>query len=79
MDGNGRWAKKRGLPRVAGHNEGINSVREVTRECGEIGIKALTLYTFSIENWSRPKSEVSYLMTLLLRTIRNEVDDLHKK
>ncbi|MFH1214639.1 MAG: isoprenyl transferase [Candidatus Neomarinimicrobiota bacterium] len=78
MDGNGRWAKKRGLPRVAGHNEGINSVREITRECGKIGIKALTLYTFSIENWSRPKSEVSYLMTLLLRTIRNEIDDLHK-
>lgn len=78
MDGNGRWAKKRGLPRVAGHNEGINSVREITRECGKIGIKALTLYTFSIENWSRPKSEVTYLMTLLLRTIRNEVDELHK-
>jgi len=78
MDGNGRWAKKRGLPRVAGHNEGINSVREITRECGKIGIKVLTLYTFSIENWSRPESEVTYLMTLLLRTIRNEVQELHK-
>ncbi|MCK9244697.1 MAG: isoprenyl transferase [Candidatus Marinimicrobia bacterium] len=78
MDGNGRWAKRRGLPRVAGHNEGINSVREITRECGQIGIKVLTLYTFSIENWSRPKSEVTYLMTLLLRTIRNEVNELHK-
>lgn len=78
MDGNGRWAKRRGLPRVAGHNEGINSVREITRECGKIGVQALTLYTFSIENWSRPKSEVTYLMTLLLRTIRNEVDELHK-
>jgi undecaprenyl diphosphate synthase len=78
MDGNGRWAKQRGLPRVAGHNEGINSVREVTRECGNLGIKVLTLYTFSVENWSRPKSEVSALMTLLLHTIRNEIDELHK-
>jgi len=78
MDGNGRWAKQRGLPRVAGHNEGINSVREVTRECGSLGIKVLTLYTFSVENWSRPKSEVSALMTLLLHTIRNEIDELHK-
>lgn len=78
MDGNGRWAKERGLPRVAGHNEGINSVREVTRECGELGIEVLTLYTFSVENWSRPKSEVSALMNLLLRTIRSEIDELHK-
>ena len=78
MDGNGRWAKQRGLPRVAGHNEGINSVREITRECGKLGIEVLTLYTFSVENWSRPKSEVSALMHLLLKTIRNEVDELHK-
>ena len=78
MDGNGRWARERGLPRVAGHNEGINSVREVTRECGELGIEVLTLYTFSAENWSRPKSEVSALMSLLLRTIRSEIDELHK-
>ncbi len=78
MDGNGRWAKERGLPRVAGHNEGINSVREVVRECGRIKVEVLTLYTFSVENWSRPKSEVSALMSLLLRTIQNEVDELHK-
>ena len=78
MDGNGRWAKERGLPRVAGHNEGINSVREVVRECGLLGVEVLTLYTFSVENWSRPKSEVSALMQLLLRTSRNEVDELHK-
>lgn len=78
MDGNGRWAKERGLPRVAGHNEGINSVREVVRECGRLGVEVLTLYTFSVENWSRPKSEVSALMSLLLKTIRNEVDELHK-
>jgi len=78
MDGNGRWAKERGLLRVAGHNEGINSVREITRECGNLGIEVLTLYTFSVENWSRPKSEVSALMGLLLKTIRNEVNELHK-
>jgi len=78
MDGNGRWAKQRNLPRIADHNEGINSVREVTRECGLIGIKVLTLYTFSVENWSRPRTEVSALMMLLLRTIRNEIEELHK-
>jgi undecaprenyl diphosphate synthase len=76
MDGNGRWAKERGLPRVAGHNEGINSVREVTRECGRLGVEVLTLYTFSKENWSRPKTEVSALMNLLLKTIRNEINEL---
>lgn len=78
MDGNGRWAKKRGLPRIAGHNEGINSVREVTRECGKLGIKVLTLYTFSIENWSRPRNEVTGLMSLLMHTIRNEIDELDR-
>jgi len=78
MDGNGRWARKRSLPRIAGHREGINSVREITRLCGEIGIKHLTLYTFSTENWQRPKAEVSALMTLLLKTINKEVKELHK-
>jgi undecaprenyl diphosphate synthase len=78
MDGNGRWAKERSLPRVAGHNEGVNSVREITRVCGEIGVKHLTLYTFSTENWRRPKAEVSALMTLLLKTISTEVRELHK-
>jgi len=78
MDGNGRWAKQRSLPRVAGHREGINSVREITRICGEIGIKHLTLYTFSTENWLRPQTEVSALMKLLLTTIRKEVKSLHK-
>lgn len=78
MDGNGRWAKKRSLPRLAGHHEGIRSVREITRICGEIGIKHLTLYTFSTENWSRPKTEVSALMTLLFRTISDEVESLNK-
>ncbi len=78
MDGNGRWAKKRGKNRLFGHKEGINSVREITRECGALGVKALTLYTFSVENWSRPIQEVSALMTLLLSTIRKEINELHK-
>ena len=78
MDGNGRWAKERGLPRIAGHREGINSVREITRICGEIGVKYLTLFTFSTENWNRPKKEVNALMMLLLSTIKNEIKELHK-
>lgn len=78
MDGNGRWAKERGLPRIAGHREGINSVREITKICGEIGVKYLTLYTFSTENWNRPKTEVKALMTLLLSTIKKEIKELHK-
>ena len=78
MDGNGRWAKQRSLPRFAGHREGINSVREITRICGEIGIKHLTLYTFSKENWARPQTEVSALMKLLLTSIRKEINNLHE-
>jgi len=78
MDGNGRWAKQRSLPRFAGHREGINSVREITRICGEIGIKHLTLYTFSKENWARPQTEVSALMKLLLTSIRKEIKNLHE-
>ncbi len=78
MDGNGRWAKRRGLPRVAGHREGINSVRDIVEACGQLGIEVLTLYTFSLENWKRPKEEVSYLMTLLVRTIKREISDLQK-
>ena len=78
MDGNGRWAKQQSLPRFAGHREGINSVREITRICGEIGIKHLTLYTFSKENWARPQTEVSALMKLLLTSIRKEIKNLHE-
>ncbi|MFZ2863300.1 MAG: undecaprenyl diphosphate synthase family protein, partial [Ignavibacteriaceae bacterium] len=59
MDGNGRWAKKRGLPRVAGHKKGVDTVKEIVEACAEIGVKFLTLYTFSTENWKRPKDEVS--------------------
>ena len=78
MDGNGRWARERNLPRISGHKEGINSVREVTRICGELGVKFLTLYTFSTENWNRPEKEVSALMQLLLKTINFEITELHK-
>ena len=76
MDGNGRWARSRKLPRIAGHKEGVNSVREITRACGEMGIGYLTLYTFSQENWRRPRMEVSALMNLLVETIRREIDEL---
>jgi len=78
MDGNGRWASKRKLPRVAGHQEGINSVREIVKLSGEIGIKYLTLYTFSKENWQRPIIEVNALMKLLSRTIKKEINELDR-
>lgn len=78
MDGNGRWAQQRGLPRVAGHREGVNSVREIVEACGELGVEYLTLYTFSKENWKRPKDEVTALMRLLLMTIKKEVNQLNK-
>tara|TARA_B100000579_G_scaffold105044_1_gene83635 strand:- start:2522 stop:3274 length:753 start_codon:yes stop_codon:yes gene_type:complete len=76
MDGNGRWASLKNLPRAAGHKEGINSVREIVRVCGEIGVSYLTLYTFSSENWSRPRTEVSAIMKLLLSTIKKEIRNL---
>ncbi len=79
MDGNGRWAKKRDLPRTEGHKAGIDSVRAVVRAAGEIDVKAVTLYTFSSENWNRPKTEVSALMSLLLQTLRKEIDELDKQ
>ena len=78
MDGNGRWAKSNSLPRAAGHKEGINSVREIVRVCGEMNISYLTLYTFSSENWNRPKMEVSAIMKLLFSTIKKEINNLHK-
>ena len=79
MDGNGRWARLNSLPRIAGHRKGVDSVREITRICGELGVQYLTLYTFSTENWSRPDKEVKALMRLLLATINLEVEKLHKK
>ena len=78
MDGNGRWAKGKGLPRIAGHREGINSVREIVEAAAEAGVKFLTLYTFSKENWKRPKHEVSALMRLLMKTIKKELERLMK-
>ena len=73
MDGNGRWAKKQGMQRVFGHKKGVNAVREVVEASTELGIQALTLYTFSTENWSRPKSEVSTLMSILVSSLRKEL------
>ncbi|WCJ59925.1 isoprenyl transferase [Fontisphaera persica] len=78
MDGNGRWAKERGLPRVEGHRHGVESVRAVVRACGELGIKYLTLYAFSVENWNRPKDEVDTLMKYLARFLKTELGELHR-
>lgn len=78
MDGNGRWAKERGYDRIFGHQNGVTSVRETTEAAAEIGIKYLTLYAFSTENWNRPQSEVDALMELLINTIEKETPLLHK-
>ncbi|RXJ85585.1 di-trans,poly-cis-decaprenylcistransferase [Arcobacter sp. CECT 8985] len=74
MDGNGRWANERGLKRTAGHEEGAKIVREITKHCNNIGIKYLTLYAFSTENWSRPKLEIEFLMKLLEKYLKNELN-----
>ncbi|MGB7841521.1 MAG: isoprenyl transferase [Salinimicrobium sp.] len=76
MDGNGRWAKKQGMLRVKGHREGTKAVREVTEGCSEIGVKNLTLYAFSTENWNRPKVEVDTLMKLLVSSLKKEIKTL---
>lgn len=78
MDGNGRWAAKRDKPRTYGHEMGVKAVKEVVKVAAEIGVKYLTLYTFSSENWSRPRSEVAALMSLVSRTTRSEIDELIK-
>ena len=78
MDGNGRWAKQRHLPRVGGHRNGVESVRVVVRAAGEVGIKYLTLYAFSVENWNRPKDEVDTLMKYLARYLKNEIAELNR-
>lgn len=78
MDGNGRWAVAKGLPRVAGHHAGVENVRLVLKKCTEFGVKVLTIYAFSTENWHRPPEEVSGLMRLLSLTIQRELNDLHK-
>jgi undecaprenyl diphosphate synthase len=78
MDGNGRWAKRRGLPRLFGHREGTKSVRDIVEAAGQLGVKVLTLYAFSTENWARPKTEVMGLMKLLVATLKREEKHLHK-
>jgi undecaprenyl diphosphate synthase len=76
MDGNGRWAKKRLLPRVVGHREGTKATKKIVRACGELGVKYLTIYVFSSENWERPLPEVDALMNLLVDMVRQEIQDL---
>ena len=78
MDGNGRWARRRHLPRIAGHRRGVEAVRAVIRACMERGVSHLTLFAFSSENWRRPADEVSFLMQLFMRALRNEVRRLHE-
>lgn len=78
MDGNGRWAKRRHLPRIAGHRAGVEAVRSIVRNCARKGVKVLTLFAFSSENWRRPEREVSLLLDLLMTAIRREVDSLHR-
>jgi undecaprenyl diphosphate synthase len=78
MDGNGRWAAARGLPRVEGHRRGVIALRKTVRAANELGIGVLTIFSFSSENWSRPQSEIRDLMSLLRRFIRNDLADLHK-
>lgn len=77
MDGNGRWAQKRFLPRVAGHRQGVEAVRSLIRSAGEHGVESLTVFAFSSENWQRPADEVSFLMDLFLRALRDEVQKIH--
>ena len=78
MDGNGRWAKKQSMLRLDGHKKGVDAVRKITKFCGQIGVKKLTLYIFSSENWKRPKTEIRGLMILLLKTIEKELSNLNK-
>jgi len=78
MDGNGRWAKQRGLPRIEGHRQGAESARAIIRTAGELGIKYLTLYAFSAENWNRPKDEVDALMKYLVHYLKSETSELNK-
>ncbi len=78
MDGNGRWATQKGVARIFGHRNAVQSVKEVVEACGELGIKYLTLYAFSTENWGRPKEEVDGLMELLVNTLKKEIKSLHE-
>lgn len=78
MDGNGRWARKRNLPRAIGHREGINTLRDIIKTTSDLGVRHLTLYAFSTENWKRPKKEISALMKLLIEYLKKEIKELHK-
>lgn len=78
MDGNGRWARKRFMPRVAGHKKGVDTVREIVKQCARHGVEHLTLFAFSSENWRRPADEVSFLMSLFFEALKREVIKLHK-
>lgn len=78
MDGNGRWAKKRFMPRIAGHKRGVETVRKTVKACTELGVEYLTLFAFSSENWRRPAEEVSFLMQLFMRALEQEISKLHK-
>lgn len=79
MDGNGRWAQRRLLPRAAGHRAGVEAMRQVITRCDELGVEALTVYAFSTENWARSREEVGALMSLLLEYFTREIDELHRK
>lgn len=78
MDGNGRWAARRKLPRYAGHKAGVEALREVVKTCVQLGIKFLTVYSFSIENWQRPKDEVNFLLNLFLESLKEELETFNK-
>lgn len=78
MDGNGRWAAKRNMPRTYGHKAGVETIREVVKECVKLGVEYITLYAFSTENWKRPEEEVSTLMNLLVQYLRTEIEEFHK-
>mgnify|MGYP005612311189 CR=1 FL=1 len=77
MDGNGRWASERGLPRSAGHKQGVEALRRTVKAAGDRGVEILTVYSFSTENWSRPKPEVTFLLELFRRFVRQDVAELH--
>ncbi|VEP17107.1 Isoprenyl transferase [Hyella patelloides LEGE 07179] len=79
MDGNGRWAKQRGLPRIEGHRQGANTLKAILRTCNDCGINTLTAYAFSTENWGRPMTEVSFLMTLFEKLLRKELAEMHQE
>ena len=78
MDGNGRWAEQKGMPRIFGHQNGVTAVRKIVEAASKINIKYLTLFTFSVENWDRPTSEVDTLMGLLVQTLKDEFEDMFK-